>query len=535
MKRLSLVLVLLFSAVPLAAQNNCGNVYWANSLRCQIAGAAAIPQPNIATPPAVAADVKPFTRVFLMQDLSVRCLDGTRPVIYVDEAVSGNSNDWIISFTGGGGTHPLDTNADGIPDDAQDAVDTYLTPSEADEMGTSAKPAMKTLNGINSADAVLNPVFSDYNRVRVEKCSYDRFMGRTSWVAAGGFYAGLNGAAAINFNLYQQGALIIREALEALGPGLAYTSWTVDAAGAVVATNEQLPPLVDADKVLFVGHSGGAHGLYHNIDNIAAGLAAVPGFAGDVRALFDANFLPSLENEIAFDSVNPGVDDVYDQVTTGTTVATNNTFTYDGAAHYPTAYIKEQADTWGAILDTSCMTAHAAAGDDWKCIDRGHVMLNHIATPFMFREDFSDPNMEHLNGGSEHTVYWGDEDFYAHCPVGTQCLPILDAAEFRDRLEEQFQAMLDYSQTDSELATGADPSLGAGNFPTFYAWMPDCGTHAGAYDNDSFFDTDMSYLAFTYNMNVWLQHFLNVGRTNLRGWRVDGWTSAGNTMTTTCP
>ncbi len=531
MKLLSLAFIVLFSAVSAAAQNTCANAYWANSLRCQVNGGGVVPQANIGSVPLVAADVKPFTRVFLMADPAVRCADGTRPVIYVDEAVSGDSNNWIVSFTGGGSVHPLDTNADGIPDDAQDALDVYLDPTEADEMGTSAKPAMKALNGVNLPDPVLNPVFSDYNRVRVEKCSYDKYMGRTAWEAgAAGFFPGTVGGAAITFDLYQQGFLIIREALEALGPGLAYTSWEVGAAGAIVATNEQLPPLADAEKVLFIGHSGGAHGLFHNIDHLAAGLSTMPGFTGDVRALFDANFLPSLENEIAFDSAAPGVDDAYDQVTSGTTVAAGNTFTYDGSVYYPASRLAEQFETWGAVLDSSCMTAHAAAGDDWKCVDRHHVLLNHIAQPFMWREDFTDPNLEHLNGGVAHTVTWGDLDFYAHCPVGTTCLPQLDPTEYRDRLTEQFTTMLYQSQTDSELATGADPSLGAGNFPTWYAWMPNCGSHAGSFSNEPFFDTTITG-AFTHSMRAWLEGFVSVGRTNLRGSRVDGWSG----MFTTCP
>ena len=191
----------------------------------------------------------------------------------------------------------------------------------------------------------------------------------------------------------------------------------------------------------------------------------------------------------------------------------------------------------GAVLDASCMSAHAATGDQWACTDRHHVLLNHIATPFMFREDFTDPNKEHTNGGAGHNVQFGDVDFFAHCPDPlVPCLPILTVAEYRERLEAQFDAMLTSSITRSEMAAGIDPSLGAVNFPTFYAWMPDCGVHEGSYTNPGFFGTKISYLVYTYTMEQWLEHFMSVGRTNLRGWRIDGWTDyVGNTMTTTCP
>lgn len=518
MRLLMTLVVSLSLAVPALAQiNNCASPYWQNSLRCK-AFPGQVPQANFGSVPLAAADVKDFTRVFLNADPAVRCADGTRPIMYVDRAAGATpSNDWVISVTGGGSAA-----------NAQEIADTYADPTERDEMGTAFKPPMKNFDGINDPDVLRNPVFAGYNRIRVDKCSYDRFMGRA-------FYSPVTaigpGGGVIIFDYWQQGYLILQEALDALAPGLTYTTWSLDAAGNVVSSQEALEPFANAGKVLFVGHSGGAHGLYHNIDNLAADVA-VHAPAADVRVLFDANFLPSNENEAWFDAATPGVNDAYSGVWAGESAIAGGALTFDGAAYWPVSPLTAQYTNWGAVLDASCVAAHPA--DGWKCSDRMHVLLNHIATPFFFREDFTDPNQEHTNGGAGHSVLWGSTSVpYAAC-ASPACFPVLTVAEHRARLMQQWQTILDGSLLRSELFTGADPSLGAGNFPATVAWMPQCGTHAGAYNDDSYFDTTMTYLTYTYSMRMFVEGFMMHPRTNARSWYVDGWTDPlGNVMTTT--
>ena len=524
MKTIPMCLLTLCLATSATAQvNDCTDPYWADSLRCRTVPPGVAPQPNENSVPLSAAQVHTFTRVFLDADDSIRCLDGTRPVIYVDKAVTGESNNWIFTMVGGGSTATADTNADGVPDDAQRVADVYADPAEHGEMTTAYDPPMKELEGIHDPDPVRNPVFSGYNRVRIEKCGYDRYMGRAAYEAAGGFFIGETWPPTglpIDFNVYQQGYLMMLEAFDALAPGLTYTTWTVDAQGLVVEADETLPALSLATKILLVGHSGGAHGLMHNIDNLAVDLTPIAPEA-DVRALFDANFLPSNENEVAFNAGG----DAYDHVWSGVTVGALNNITYDGALYWPTSFMKTSYDMVQAELDASCLATHPLL-DDWRCTDRHHVLLNHIATPFFFREDFRDPNPEHLNFPIGHEIKWAD------CPIlGATCFPLLNVAEYRARLTEQFETMLYQSQIDSELATGADPSVGAGNFPTWYAWMPQCQVHEGAYNTKQFFGTRITYGPFVHTMRSWLEGFMSVGRLNLRGSRVDGW--AG--MTTTCP
>lgn len=542
--RLTCLLTLSF-AIPLLtagvamAQNTCMNGYWQDTLRCA-AYPNEVPQDNLNSSPGSASEVRDFTRIILPRNPAARCLDGTRPIIYVDKAVCVdatrctlgqpvNKNLWIISVTGGGSCHASDSDGDGDFDDAQACVDEYMKVNQRDEMGTAHKPPMKNLNGINKPDPVRNPVFANYNRVRVEKCSFDRFNGRAAYRATGGYFheTGVNNAP-VDFDMFQQGYRIMEDALALLQNGLTYTTWSASGSS-IVTDNETLPPLSAAKKVLFVGHSGGAHGLYHNIDHLAAYLAAMPGFTGDVRVLYDTNFIPSIENEADFLSSALPADDAYSNIWSGQTSGSGTPFGYNGQTMYTSGQYGEQYRSWNAGLDASCLAAHAATGDDWKCHDRYHVLFNHIATPFFFREDFSDPNIEHTDNGKGNPVFWADETdwsaFPTRCP-GTTCPPSFSVpSEHRARLEEQFDTLQRYSDKRSELATGADPSLaGIGNFPAFYAWMPDCGSHGGVYKDATFFDTTMTYTtstnSFTHSMREWVEKFMDVSRVNVNGTRV---------------
>jgi hypothetical protein len=521
------LLLLVSPARAAAPVNDCADPYWANTLRCAVF---ATPHTTLGGP-ATVAEIKSFTRVFL-KDAAVRCADGTIPSLYVDPAVV-PSNKWLISMTGGGSCQPVDSDGDGLVDDAQACYDEYTLRGEAREMGTGDDPPMRELFGINSPDPVQNPVFSAYNRVRVEKCSYDRYNGRADWT-------GLT-ASATTFDFFQHGSVIMETALATLRPGLTYSTWT-NSAGVVTRDPETLPPLEEAEVVLFAGHSGGAHGLLHNIDFLASALDAWAGFDGDVRALIDAHYVTSVENEAAFSSATcpPGAPqgDAYDDIWSGCSLADGAENEYDGQAYYTASGYQVQYDTWQAEHDASCRATHAGV-DEWKCRDAMHVLFNHVSTPFLFRQDFSDPNKGHTNPPVGNLLEWGEWDNYAHCAlVGTSpCPPRLVAPdEHRPRMEEQALTMWEGHRFRSELALGIDTS---GPPPTFYAWMPDCSVHEGAYDNDQFFRTSITYTSptytSTYTLRGWLEGFMSQPRTGRQGIRMDGWGLGGATMTSTCP
>ncbi|MEO7795154.1 MAG: pectin acetylesterase-family hydrolase [Thermoanaerobaculia bacterium] len=513
--------------------NDCADPYWVHSLRCAALHPVE-PQP-VPAPPASPAQVKEYTRVNLDSDWEVRCLDGTRPILYVDPAVGGPSNRWLFSMSGGGSCWARDSDpVDGVYDDAQGCVDDYLGGEES-EMGTASEPAMRNLadqpglsQGILRTATSENPVFAGYNRVRVKKCSYDRYNGRAAHPSVTGE---ISGPETISFDLYSQGRSILELALDELrgndlsGIGLSYPTWIV-AGNAVVATTESLPPLESAEQIVFIGHSGAGHGLYHSIDGLADYLRAWPAFAGDVRVVIDSNFVPGPENEKRFES--PSLD-LYDHFWSGTTAALGSydaeTFLTDSAyVEQYDSYLAAPTDSLATILDASCVSVHAGTGDEWSCRDRLHVLANHLATPAFVREDFSDPNSEHTANGFGHLALWGPIGAYAHCAVLglTTCPPLIevgDGSPYEGRLYAQAGALLSGFQLRSELARGDDPS---GPVPSLFLWMPDCGSHASAYSDQQFSSVALSNGVSSVTMRDWLGTFVSVPATGITAARIAG-------------
>jgi hypothetical protein len=519
----SIVLALLL----LQPANSCNDPYWKDTLRC-VFFPNEIPQPNLHEVPRVAQGqpLPRFTRVFL-ENPDVRCTDGTRPLMYVDKAVCTNaggcgggvqrgdaieSNRWIFTMSGGDSCN------------GARCAFFYAQGDERGFMGSSTKGPMRDMDGIHDPNPVTNPVFAGYNRVRIEKCSFDRYMGRSR---EPGINATAPNGTAITFDAYHHGFFIMQEAFKTLEHGLRYTTWRRKQAGEtprrrvccgdsgsgnIVSTQETLPPLADAEVVLFVGHSNASHGLYHNIDHLAAELAKIPGFDADVRALFDENFLPSVENEA------PG-GDLYDGVWSGASTARGESFSYDGQLYHATNEVDKDYAAHGAIHDASCLDAHAADGTAWKCRDRQHVLFNHVSTPFMVRQDFTDPNREHLDAPHGHWVRWGTAANFSYCPDAQPCDPRFNAAEFRARLEKQIQTLRTHAWTRSELARGIDKTTGPP--PTFYAWMPACGQHDGAFSDDPFFAVTITTSATSFSMRQWLEDFMAAPRTGVRKYQID--------------
>ncbi len=509
-----LIATLSFLAPAAGAQtpvNDCADPSNQGTLRCAVSPA----DPPYLQPggPIVPGDVKPFTRVFLLADDAVRCFDGTVPTLYVDPAVDAAgttivSTKWLFSFTGGGSCAPIDSDGDGTVDDLTACLHAYDT--QPNEMSSAATKPMKNLLGVHSADPVRNPVFAGYNRVQIDKCSFDRYNGRAVFPALTG--AGI----ATPFDVYQQGYPIITAALAELLPGLTYTTWKNNGGG-IRSGDETLPPLEDATTILFIGHSGGAHGLMHNIDRLAADLVAL-GVAADVRAAFDAHFIIAQETEAAF----TGAGQLYDHVWSGTSPAID-AFTYDDSYWAPGGGSYTQYATWEAQIDQSCLDAHVASGDSHRCHDSVHVLLNHVATPFFIREDYRDSN--HSNPAEDHELAWGPAAEYpAHCPGGL-CVPVFAIpGEHRRRLNEQADRLWFDFRNRSEIATGADTSLPVGEVPSFALWMPNCGVHAGAFDNTQFFEVRVTApLGGSRTMQSLLASFMTYRRTGLQGMYRDDW------------
>lgn len=534
--------------------NDCGHPYWKETLRCQalaVLPGTDLPQPNLDDRPANAGQLKEYTRVFL-RDRNVRCLDGTRPVLYVapgrcaspggcpqeDGTVAPygapiHSDDWLITFTGGGACHARDVDGDGVREDGRSCTDVY--PTERGEMGTATEPPMKNLggpggsSGIMSRDPDKNPVFATDNSVRVEKCSYDRYNGR----AEHGGVEGSLGAYNFRYTLFNHGQLIAEAAIDELMNGLSYLTWAdADNDGQVEDARASLPPLSEARRVLLVGHSGAAHGLRHNADRLAERIRKHRDTV-DVRLLLDANFLPSVEGEAAYATGSSG--DAYTDQWQGDSTSDTGPFSYDGEAYHRDGVIAEQLDSWETALDESCLAAHTRE-TQWKCRDRQHVLFNHISTPMFIREDLFDPNFEHTDGGNGHPISWA---LLSGCSYQAG-LPALGCDARFKVLTEHVPRLLDLATTllrdvgiRSEIARGVDRSLGGGTAPTVYLWMPGCSSHDGAYSNDSFFQTAITDGVSPLSMSQALEGFMEMPRLGAADWRIHG-TVLGVTMNGAC-
>lgn len=530
-----------------ALPNDCNHPYWSDTLRCKIldlTGQSDRPQPNIDDQPATVTDLRDYTRVFL-NDPSLRCVDGTRPLLYVAPAVCTNlggciqpgggraepgefmiSNDWVISFTGGGSCHARDLDGDGVFEDGHQCTDVFL--EDASGMSTAFDPPVKNFpDGIMSRHPGGNPVFAAYNNIRVDKCSYDRYNGRSTHTNVAGTIAGNT----FDYTLFNHGQRIAEAAVRSLNKGLGYRTW-INRHGVVAKVRMRLPRLSDARHVLFVAHSGAAQGLRQNLDELAK-LVRTDRHV-DVRALFDENFLPSIENEAAFVVALGG--DAYTDQWTGTSSASGESIEYDGEDFHRKGLIASQIDAWNTRLDHSCLVAHSPS-TRWKCRDRQHVLFNHISTPMFIREDFTDPNFEHTDRPNGHPIRWALRPgcTYPDHLVVSGCDPRFEAGtEHRDRLNRLAGTLLMDSGSRSEIALGIDASLTPGQVPTVNLWMPSCANHVGAYGEEGFNDTSIEENDVAISMHDALVSFLAAPRFNTTTWQIDG-TLGGRTMTSDCP
>jgi hypothetical protein len=492
---------------PLVANgqtNSCSDSYWADSLRCKLLNPVE-PQPE-PPPPNNVGQLRDYTRIALPLDPNVRCLDGTRPVLYVDRALGPPSNKWLISFTGGPWCAAKDLDHNGSFESGQECLDYYVANSGA-LMGTATTGAMSNLesdngSGILKPDPLLNPILAGYNRVRVYKCGFDRHSGRSTHAVTAD--APIIGN--IGFDLFNHGQKIVLAALDLLEgngagqTGLSYPTW-VDQAGLVTEVQETLPSIADAEQVVFIGHSASGHGLYQNADRYATYLRAMSGFTGDVRAIHDAHFMHAPENEAAFDSAqNPDPtlhNTLFDARYSGNTAAVGTYFAqpyFDGgldifASDYA-AWLETPLSPMSTLVDESCFATHLATADTWKCLDRFHVRFHHETTPALVREDFLDPNTEHGNPPIGFVVQWGPLSMRPECnAIGINpCPPFLTPGQYAARLFVQASHFLEGVFSRSELALGSDSS---GPMGSVYLWMPACGFHDGAYSDDQYYVTTM--------------------------------------------
>ncbi|MBC8067756.1 MAG: hypothetical protein IAG13_05425 [Deltaproteobacteria bacterium] len=397
-------------------------------------------------------------------DEYIRCIDGTRPTYYLDKARNlANSADitsdtWVFWFQGGGSCSDRDALGAG-----ETCWDDYANPGETGEMGSTGNTRRIAGGGILDPNRAENE-FKRSNRVQIKKCTYDRFTGAAELLSTP------NGDGD-DIDLYWHGRRTIAAVLSDLEDGAAYKHGGVDVV---------LPPLADAEGVLFSGHSGGSGGVIMNGDWMAEEVLAIAPTA-EVRLLVDERFEPSLENEPGFDGGftvpddddnGDGVIDIWDHI--APTTANPGTLPGGGAYHRgayrPGGGVAAQQDQWNVSLDASCELALGAG--DARCRNEFHVLANHVTTPFFVRQALRDAHQ--INGGYS----FADDPTFR-----------FTEAEYRARVFQQIDSFVEGHHNDSMAATGEAgipaPTWALGVFAS------DTTVHAGDHDAFEFFDVKL--------------------------------------------
>lgn len=155
-----------------------------------------------------------------------------------------------------------------------------------------------------------------------------------------------------SFTMFSHGHFIVTAAIEELEAGI-----TSD-------VGESLPPMRDASVIVWNGTSAGSHGAVRHADWLAERAAAN---GTEVVAIFDAALTPPPEY---FDEAY--VDLAREHLMRGWEPK------LEAAAGIP------------PYMDESCVAVFGDTEDAWRCDHSGYVMLNHVTTPFLARQDLRD-------------------------------------------------------------------------------------------------------------------------------------------------
>lgn len=384
----------------------------------------------------------------------VLCLDGSTPIFYVDEAVNGPSDNWVFYLQGGGSCST-----------AQDCAETYINTSERTEMSSLWAPRSISGSGIlnpNPAHKFGTNTFADYNRVKIDKCSYDSWMGNKSHTGV----TATVGAAVLDFDLHFHGREIVKAVLNQLATGISYQ----DENCSTGENCRNLPPLQDASIVLFTGSSGGGKGLTHAADDLASELRGIQAACSsltcaeaDIRAVVDAFFMPGVDNEYRYSALNPGGEMNFTSVATDSQATATFDLQFYSA---PSGFRYVQQETWRDDRDSSCEMQHGP--NHPLCEDHLHILRYHLETPVFIRQDLEDPHKVHLFQGKEWTPVW----------VASTDLPA-SPGDYTSRVISQ-------ANMYAGIQIGALPVR---------IFAPKCQQHVGLTDNNAFYGHRMQNLS----------------------------------------
>lgn len=266
-----------------------------------------------------------------------RCNDGSPPVLYVRAATDpAHQNDWVVHLEGGASCKSFE-------DCAGRWCGTGPTYDASDMSSLWAHP-LKQVSGLLGRDE--RNRFRDWNVVQLAYCSSDYWLG-TAQSALLIASAPPGGQPSLAYTLPFQGDAILDEALDALSVGV------ISDDGAQI-----LPPLPQAETLLFGGSSAGAHGALLQLGEVAERFPDA-----DVIGLVDA------AAGLSFSLMD---DPVAEQV-----------------AAAVRAEWEARAAVWGAVTDASCLAA-TPEDERWRCFDLDHVLRHFVSVPVVIHYDLFD-------------------------------------------------------------------------------------------------------------------------------------------------
>lgn len=425
----------------------------------------------------------PYAAVFV-DDPELHCVDGSRPLFWIDHArhpVTGQdieSDRWLFTFRGGDDCGPVDRNRNQSMGDVVDRSaggdcwDSYGGAGQwLGEMTTVGARAHKHVaasagdgGGIHST---LDPnnAFQAYHRVRIHKCTYDRFDGNRV-VTTDDFSGARPSGGMFDFTLYFQGRAVISAMMDQLAAGVAY-----DAQNGGPTTT--MPSLSGASRIVLVGHSNGARGLTYSLDGIADELSGLAPNA-DVVGVLDAGLGPSVEHEACAQNPVGAPRSMYDFghpdcQPTGMLPMGSVASAYDQdiGFHDSGSVVGDNGNVafknwyWNVELDASCLAAHA--NDATPCHDSSHVMFNHLATPIFVRQALEDATQS----GETGRTYFADALLYTWDGGPTGITP------YRDRV---FAQAIDFA---TNATTEHDDAGALYTYPRGF-FVEGSASHAGA-------------------------------------------------------
>lgn len=314
--------------------------------------------------PGAAGAAPPGTDLFRfdLNDPAAVCNDGTPALMFVRRASElVDINRWQIHLQGGGGCRDGQSCAQ-----RWRSIDTNFG---ASKMSNFFAPTSIDGRGILSTSPENN--FATWNHVYLYYCSSDSWSGRGHDVVT----SADTGAGPIPYRIHFHGADILDVSignLRGAGGGVTYSE-----DGEIQIP---MPDLDDATDVILSGSSAGGTGVVKNADRIFDVLRSNNNQCATpedcplrLAAVVDASYSASLE----------GLDH-----STSTLCSNQGLCTYDDL--FSSEWTDVSQGFWSADGEDSCLAAHAATLDQWRCADSTHLLENHLAGPFFVRMDTQD-------------------------------------------------------------------------------------------------------------------------------------------------